>query len=133
VFDIYKTLLNTIAEPIASHDLELLSKVATMLKGTDGESWAAGESLERMLRYIAMSVAFAKESKPHAHGVLHKPRQDEVCSCVWCGNQQSLRMIPHRQSDNALVGWVFACKDCVPIVYGGNVNIEYTKGEDIQR
>ena len=78
MFDVYKTLLNAIAEPIteeiAAHDIDLLYGVVARLKGVgqssepDAEGWAAGESLERMLRYIVMSVALAEEAKPHVHG-----------------------------------------------------------------
>lgn len=57
----YKTILNTVVEPIVYHDEQHLQQWITRLKQSDGESWAIGEMLERALRYITMTVALAEE------------------------------------------------------------------------
>jgi hypothetical protein len=57
----YKTILNTIVEPILEHDEQRLHEVVTRLKQADGESWAVGEMLERALRYVPLAVALAEE------------------------------------------------------------------------
>ena len=58
----YKTILNTIVEPIAEHDEAYLRGWVSYLKGEGGEGWAVGEMLERAMRYISMTLALAGEA-----------------------------------------------------------------------
>jgi len=60
--DTYKNILNTVIQPLCDHDEDLLRMWITRLKRSDGEGWAVGETLERALRYIRMTVALANEA-----------------------------------------------------------------------
>lgn len=49
-------------------------------------------------------------------------------ACIGCGIEMYLQMIPHRNSDNILVGWVFSCERCRSDIIGRQVNIGEPNG-----
>lgn len=57
--EIYKSIFNTVVEPLIYHDEQRLHGWVTRLKQSDGEGYAIGEMLERALRYITMTSALA--------------------------------------------------------------------------
>ncbi len=43
--------------------------------------------------------------------------------CHKCGNIDNLVMASHRNENNNIVGWVFACQECFPSLAGKSLNI----------
>jgi len=39
-------------------------------------------------------------------------------ACIGCAIEMHLQMIPHRNEDGLLVGWVFCCEKCRPEIIG---------------
>lgn len=52
--------------------------------------------------------------------------------CIRCGAQGGLQMVPHRVW-NCIVGWVFACRECAPFIYGSRIAIRYPPFEDDEK
>jgi hypothetical protein len=46
-----------------------------------------------------------------------EPEGKFIVHCIGCGTPDNLCMIPHR-GDGDMVGWIFACSDCAPTLYG---------------
>lgn len=44
-------------------------------------------------------------------------------------------MVAHRglPPDNVMVGWVFACQECAPLVYDSRIAIEYPSFEEDEK
>ena len=38
--------------------------------------------------------------------------KDYTVYCINCGSHQHLRMMPHRNVEAKMVGWIFVCPDC---------------------
>ena len=41
---------------------------------------------------------------------------DYRCSCINCGAVDGLLLFPHRNEQNKMVGMVYACEKCAPVV-----------------
>lgn len=50
-----------IVDPLRDHDRELLRKKAVMLKQSDGEGWACGEALIRIINLLSMCELFTRQ------------------------------------------------------------------------
>lgn len=49
-----------------------------------------------------------------------RPERNFIVSCYLCQADVSLQMVPHRK-DGVLVGWIFACSECAPKLYGSEL------------
>lgn len=57
-----------------------------------------------------------------------------VMHCIKCKTQEGLQMVAHRLNDGGgMVGWVFACRVCAPIIYSSRVAIQYPPFEDDEK
>ena len=52
-----------IIDPLRDHDRKFLRKKVTMLKQSDGEGWAIGESLQRIINLLSMCELFTQQEK----------------------------------------------------------------------
>ena len=82
--NIYKAMLDKIIEPILSHDKEQLDKIVIRLKQADGESWAVGEMLNRVLACIEATewLNRAKRAAPKS-GPIVKPGLNRLSGERW--------------------------------------------------
>ncbi len=51
-----------IVDPLRDHDRALLREKATLLKQIDGESWACGEAICRIINLLSMCELFTSQS-----------------------------------------------------------------------
>ena len=58
------------------------------------------------------------------------PEDRYSVACIGCGIEAHLQLIPHRDSDNLIVGWVFCCEGCRPQVIGRRMWWGEQKPED---
>ena len=45
-------------------------------------------------------------------------------SCFQCGSLINLMMVANRNEKKLMVGWLFCCKDCFPLLSGMNLSIK---------
>ncbi len=74
----------------------------------------------------------AKELSVTVDDILHHnlspigvPDQKYVASCIRCGGQKALSMVPHHSKDQTIAGWLFTCSRCAKYVYEGDVTVTY--------
>jgi len=44
--------------------------------------------------------------------------EDCKLACANCGDAKHLMQVAHRNDDDSVVGYVFLCKECLPIIEG---------------
>lgn len=47
-------------------------------------------------------------------------------ACFWCGTKTDLMQVAHRDANNFVVGYLFLCGGCQPIV-GGNYDVSLSE------
>lgn len=52
-----------------------------------------------------------------------RAKSDTTIACVHCGKPRGLKMIPHRDKRDCIVGWLFACYLCVDLMVEKTVAI----------
>jgi len=53
---------------------------------------------------------------------------DFKLACCHCGSETDLSQVAHRNSKNHVIGYIFLCGFCLPIV-SGNYTVEIKKAE----
>ena len=70
----------------------------------------------------------SKKKKYTVHqGRIGDPDGKYTIKCISCKSSEDLIMIPHRSYDESLCGWIFACKQCAPHLYDGEVVTRYSR------
>lgn len=54
------------------------------------------------------------------------PSSVYTAHCIKCTCTNNLHLLPHRK-DGKMVGWVFCCPACAPLVYNAGVTTEFTQ------
>ena len=52
-----------------------------------------------------------------------RAKSDTTIACVHCGTTKGLKMIPHRDRKEYIVGWLFTCYNCVDLMVDKTVAI----------
>ncbi len=74
-------LLKTIAEPIAGHSLRSLREKANQLKQTDGEGWAVGELVFRVIDILTSTDSTGQEVSELK---TDNKSASNICQCEYC-------------------------------------------------
>ena len=90
-------------QPMGSRDEELIAQEAARL-------------VDRQQQEVLRKEDADLESTEIAY-----PEDRYGIACIGCGIEMHLQMIPHRDKENLLVGWVFACEKCRPNIIGRRV------------
>ena len=43
---------------------------------------------------------------------------DCIIACYWCGRKTDLMQVAHRDYNDFIIGYLFLCEECLPIVGG---------------
>ena len=62
----------------------------------------------------------------HENHKLTKPEGHFHAHCVHCHHTDALCLVPHRDEEDRLVGFIFACSGCFPHLVGATVTIDDT-------
>jgi transcriptional regulator with XRE-family HTH domain len=82
----------------------------------------SAEVLDRIACELSITVDDILHGDTGSIGV---PEQKYVMSCIRCGGQKALSMVPHHLNDETIVGWLFTCQRCAKYVYKGTVAVTY--------
>lgn len=52
-----------------------------------------------------------------------RAKSDTTIACVHCTKTKGLKMIPHRNRNDCIVGWLFVCYNCVDLMVDKTVAI----------
>lgn len=63
-------------------------------------------------------------------GKAKEPEGKYVVRCIRCESTESLVMIPHKNLEDSLVGWLFSCQKCAPHLYGAEVTVAHDEVEE---
>ena len=53
-----------------------------------------------------------------------KTELEQYMACYNCGSRIGLVLMPHRNINNDIVGWLFACKSCWKLLAGRDAKVE---------
>ena len=51
--------------------------------------------------------------------------EEYILHCIHCLSTKDLQAIAHRRDDGKICGWVFACPNCIEIVYDAEARITF--------
>jgi len=52
----------------------------------------------------------------------NRNNDDFKLACCWCGTKNHLMQVAHRDCNDSVIGYLFLCDECLPIV-GGNYTV----------
>jgi len=71
-------------------------------------------------------IKIAEGGKEMVSKVANFNPDEFITECIVCGRAEALSCVAHR-NDKRIVGFIFACPDCSPKVYGAGFSLLLTK------